>query len=447
MSASWIASLSDSGIATDLASLAANGSLSFAAARQILDDVAARGPVTSAEFTSLQTIASHLNNGLSTSSYVASVFTQLVDGSPANATWTGGSTTPVALGNLTVGTTTTQMNELIGKWFLGTDLPNPNVNADPTTTPFLPTYSVNPAPLYGSTGAAAISDISQAHIGDCNFLSGLIDMVANHPSELASMLVDNGNGTYGVRFFINGNETWVTVNNELPMQNGLPVYANAFAVGTQPQWAELIEKAYAQLSSTGETTNGAVNSYSNINADDPIKVLQELTGCSSVSNYAITTANLGADKQVLLNALACHDDVVLNSPYGATELTNSSGQTTLVSAHAFAVLGYDNATGDFIIRNPWGVQNNTSFVPQFELSLAQLASVGASFFIDNSASQSSSVSIVGSPQQVLAATSTGVSSLFSAQTTNGVQAKEYSVEMVGTGSINLNGAINLATAA
>ena len=30
------------------------------------------------------------------------------------------------------------------------------------------------------------------------------------------MFVDNGNGTYGVRFFVNGDEIWETVNDELP---------------------------------------------------------------------------------------------------------------------------------------------------------------------------------------------------------------------------------------
>jgi len=447
VSSTWIAALPDTGIAADLSALTQNGSLSFAAAEQILTDVANRGPVTAAEFASLQAIETHLNNGLTTSSYVASVFSQLVVGSPANATWTGGSTTSVALGNLQVGTTTTQMNELVGKWFLGTDLPNPDVTADPTTTPFLPTYSVNPAPLYGSSGAAAIGDVSQAHVGDCNFLSGLIDMVANHPGALSSMLVNNGNGTYGVRFYLGGNETWVTVNNELPMQNGVPVYANSFAVGTQPQWAELIEKAYAQLSSTGLTTNGAVNSFSNINADDPVKVLQELTGCSSVTTYNVTTATLSADKQLLLTAIANHDNIIVNSPWGAPDLYNSSGQVTLESAHADAVLGYDSATGDFIIRNPWGVQNNPTFVPQFELSLSQLASVGGSVIVDNSGSQATAVSISAAPREVVANSTVAIASLVHAADSSGAAITEYAFQLSGSGAINLNGAANLATAA
>ncbi|MGC5276271.1 hypothetical protein ACPXAM_24365, partial [Escherichia coli] len=64
------------------------------------------------------------------SDYVSHLFGQLVDGNPANATLTGGSTVHVTLGNLQVGTTSTQMSELLGKWFLGTDLPDPTLPPD-----------------------------------------------------------------------------------------------------------------------------------------------------------------------------------------------------------------------------------------------------------------------------------------------------------------------------
>jgi len=95
---SWIMSLPDSGIEADLLKYASTDVLTDSAATQILTDLANRGSISAAEFSSLQTIASNLNNGLSTSAEVVSLFTQLVDGSPANATWTGGATTSVALG-------------------------------------------------------------------------------------------------------------------------------------------------------------------------------------------------------------------------------------------------------------------------------------------------------------------------------------------------------------
>src|SRR5205823_13704147 len=50
-----------------------------------------------------------------------------VNGNAANATWTGGAASSVALGNLATGSTELQFAELIGKWFLGTDLPSSKV--------------------------------------------------------------------------------------------------------------------------------------------------------------------------------------------------------------------------------------------------------------------------------------------------------------------------------
>ena len=89
-SPAWIESLPDAGIQTDL--LNDDGTLTYADAVQLLTDVADRGAVTAAEFSSLQTIAAHLNNGLAASAYVATIFTQMRGRRvPANATWNGGS--------------------------------------------------------------------------------------------------------------------------------------------------------------------------------------------------------------------------------------------------------------------------------------------------------------------------------------------------------------------
>ena len=53
----------------------------------------------------------------------------VVLGNSANAYWNGGSSTATALGNLTASSTQTQLQDLIGKWFLGTDLPSTNLSA------------------------------------------------------------------------------------------------------------------------------------------------------------------------------------------------------------------------------------------------------------------------------------------------------------------------------
>ncbi|HMA52059.1 MAG TPA: hypothetical protein VKP60_20010, partial [Magnetospirillaceae bacterium] len=109
MTTTWISSLTDSGIKSDLTSLTADGTVSYSDALKVLNDVAARGTVTTSELADLQTIALNLEtqNGISSSTYVASVFYQLAEGSQANQTWNAGSPTATALGNLAAGTTST----------------------------------------------------------------------------------------------------------------------------------------------------------------------------------------------------------------------------------------------------------------------------------------------------------------------------------------------------
>jgi hypothetical protein len=66
-SPAWINSLPDAGVKADLLNDASDGTLTYAEAVQLLTDVVNRGAVTAAEFSSLQTIAANLNNGLSAS--------------------------------------------------------------------------------------------------------------------------------------------------------------------------------------------------------------------------------------------------------------------------------------------------------------------------------------------------------------------------------------------
>ena len=49
-----------------------------------------------------------------------------------------------------------------------------------------------------------------------------------------------------------------------------------------------------------------------------------------------------------------------------------NGRTDLVSDHMFAVVGYDSADDEFILRNPWGNSGGGGWNGVFELSMDQL---------------------------------------------------------------------------
>lgn len=433
-STAWINSIADASLSSQIAADAADGVLSYSEIVSLLNGVAARGAVTAAEFSSLQTIAANLNNGLAVSDYFASVFRQLVSGSPENATWTGGAATSVALGNLAVGTTTLQMNELIGKWLLGTDMP---AATSGTTTYSDKAFNL---PVFGATGGPSSLDVVQGQVGDCVVLSALNTMVANNPAAIRSMIVDNGNGSYGIRFFINGDATWVTVNNQLPVYSwGGVVYNGNGTTNPNDLWVSLIEKGYAQLSSDGLIDHPAVNSYDNISGNYSSTVLRVMTDASNEKYYNSSNANWNSYKAIIVAAVQSGDDVIVES-WGNT--TNAAGQTLFVGSHAYAVMGYDNATGNFIIRNPWG--SSSGVVGQFECSMSDIAGVSGDFCVSNSAWNSVALHTVAT--QVLSSTPAALASMVTALSTLGKTIQQYAFELVGSGSIALNGAPNIANA-
>ena len=110
----------------------------------------------------------------------------------------------------------------------------------------------------------------------------LTEVAYLNPSVISSMITVNGNGTYGVRFYINGAPQYVTVDSELA--NG----GSIFNKGTNI-WASLVEKGYAQLQAGGVCTGNTVNygnSWSTIgNGGFAEYALEEITGSATITDY------------------------------------------------------------------------------------------------------------------------------------------------------------------
>ena len=397
---SWVSSLSTASIRTDMTAADVNGTVTYSGLEKLLSDLdttlkSSRTALTSAEFSDLKTIAANLNNGMSTSSYLTWSMNALVDGNAANATWTGGAASSTALGNLGVGSSATKLSELVGKWFLGTDLPSSSV-AMSGVPRFSVSYSASSSPLFGSSGPS-INDINQGYLGDCYLLSSLGEVASQDPTLITSMFTSNGNNTYGVRFYVNGVAEYVTVNNSLA--DG----GNIFNYGADI-WGSLAEKAYAQLQASGVVTGNTVragNSWTTIgNGGAPECALEEITGASKITDFCaagsswssfvynsslvetssssrISTASvLGT----LESDLAQGDDVVLSS---YTNATDRSGNLTLVADHAMSIYGYDSTTGMLEIRNPWGTMAGQYWDTTFEVGLSTLLTDGDTITTDN----------------------------------------------------------------
>ena len=130
---SWINGLNDSVLKADMTLASASGIVTEASIAKLFTDLSAElsshhTTLSSTQFNDLQLIATNLNVGETASSYVTYITDALIQGNTANALWTGGLASTTTLGNLTIGASATQISELAGKWFLGTDLPSSYVN-------------------------------------------------------------------------------------------------------------------------------------------------------------------------------------------------------------------------------------------------------------------------------------------------------------------------------
>lgn len=303
-------------------------------------------------------------------------------------------------GALQAGNPSSLLNTLVNKWFLGMDHPDlgsvalnasGNLQGETAIGESNSTYQQATGVLWGSGGPTNL-DIDQGIIGDCYFLSSLGATVTINPQTIQNMFINNGNGTYTVRFYV-PNKTgtqytpdYVTVDQMLPFASVgsrttgvgiLPAgyyfeYANG---GTAPQgpkpgqfggltnlntgpaklnapyqypyatnylWVALLEKAYTQF-----------------NAEIPISLTQLGSGFNlpnGANSYYVTgeggyqanTFNNKNTKIVTYGALS----EILGQPSSTIFTPSDSGTLTaatlinLLNSHlAVTIASYDNESG------------------------------------------------------------------------------------------------------
>jgi hypothetical protein len=410
MTAAQIAGLSASQIGALSAAQLGSLNINYDSMLGILQADAAGG-MTADKFGALQALAAKFNapGGILVSNYVQQIADNVILGNAANATWTGGTSHSITLGNLTAASTQTQVSELIGKWFLGTDLPSSSVTMSGVPN-FTVSYSTVANPLFGKSGPS-MSDVNQGFLGDCYVLAPLAEMAAQDPLAIQSMITANGNDTYSVCFTVGGKADYVTVENKLA--DG----GHIFNYGTN-DWASLIEQAYAQLQAGGALTGDHFtygNSFSSIgNGGHPETTLEEITGASTIidfaasgstwSSYTYTGASLtipNSPNSVILQSstsglsdavvqamvvadLAAGDNLILSS---RTNAVDNSGKTTLVANHAMSIYGFDSSTGMLEIYNPWGTSSGSGqyWDTKFEVGLSNLLAAGDTISIATNA--------------------------------------------------------------
>jgi hypothetical protein len=329
-------------------SLDAGGSFSRTDMLAVFSQVEKNGAVSATDLADLRTLVAN-GSFLGMPGYVQELANKVINGDPANALYQG-----QALGNLAVGSSSPKLQELVNKWFLGLDYP---VAISGTT------YAYAAGTLFGS-GGPSYSDVVQGDVGDCYFCAALAELAADNPAAIRSMFIDNGDGTYTVRFYDNGVADYVTVNRYFPERsNGTFFYANwwndSLSNANNVLWVALAEKAYAQLAASGWSRPDVANSYDALNNGWEGTVLNQV---ANIQATAQLLAGNSATKTAIVNAVAAGRMVAIDS--------NASTAAPVISDHVYVVLSYNVATQTFLTYNPWGytqtltwtqIENNFSF--------------------------------------------------------------------------------------
>ena len=312
-------------------------------ALNLFNEVAQDGTVSANEFSDLQKMAGTI---LQEPADVNYLFTQVVDGNTANAHYQGG-----VLGNLKSGSSATQLNKLVDKWFDGTDLPA--IGNTGTT-------AVAYQQVSGSLFVNGVNyyDVDQGSVDDCYFMAALGEAAMHSPQSLTNMFIVNGDGTYSVRFYNGSSEAFVTVNGELPVvtNSGTAYFAgwgftepsttvvkNMFNNSGNELWVALAEKAYAQINESGWIGQDNTNTYAGIGIGYASTAWSQITG-KSASDTAINGPSAS-----ITTTLAG----IFNSGKALMLLSKDTPPDPgFVSNHFYMVLAYNASSQLFEIINP-----------------------------------------------------------------------------------------------
>jgi hypothetical protein len=296
---------------------------------------------------------------------IAGLSQKVVFSDASNAWYTGYDSIRNELGNLEAGSSTQNLNLLIGKHMLGTDRPMIHTGS----------YTEAGGSLFVS-GVSA-DDVDQGATGSCYFLSALAGTAEKKASIIRNMFTDNGDGTYSVRFFTNGQADYVTVDNMMATRSdGTYLHAdagdgtatNGLVADNNELWVALAEKAYAQLNESGRLgQEEATNRY------------------GMASNEGISWGRT-TDAITHITGLNSSWGDASFFPWGANNVSSTELQTLVNSnrvvtaawnGHARTITGYNATTDQYTIRNPYD-RNHSS------LTHSQLINLGAQFSWSNS---------------------------------------------------------------
>lgn len=190
----------------------------------------------------------------------------------------------------------------------------------------------------------------------------------------------NGAGIYLVKFFVNGVESPVIIDDYLPTKNNKPCYANS---RDGELWVMLLEKAWAKLH----------GSYSRTEGGHCCHAAQQLLGVPSSS---FDHGTVKQDVNAFWKDIRLYDKLnyaIFSSSSSGSDTNNVDG---VVSGHAYSLISvFEVQIGSSQVRlmkmrNPWGSgvewkgdwsDHSSLWTPQLKQQLGWTDAVDGLFFI------------------------------------------------------------------
>lgn len=345
-------SLRDPGLATISRSRFADNTLDRSDMLTLFSSTLDDGKVDAIEFSDLQTLVAH-HQQLGMPEHVYVLADKVVNGTSANTFYQGSS-----LGDLAPGSTEEHLTALVDKWFMGGDRP-----AAPAE--YEMTYTKAGGHLFGVDNVPRLEDIRQGYLADCYFLAALGANVAHQPDVIRDMFIDNGDGTFTVKFYGQNNgkvvseADYVTVDRWLPTNISSSEHSDqqfaAFDEHDRGLWVALAEKAYAQFAESSLSFRPVpINSYDGIQYGKGFRAMAALSGQDgkTYTNLNYGVADVGDFPGFeTINTLFQNQTPMVAS-------TVSDPALGIVKDHQYVIVGMNAETQTLRLYNPQGTRSN-----------------------------------------------------------------------------------------
>jgi hypothetical protein len=195
-----------------------------------------------------------------------------------------------------------------------------------------------------------IDDIHQGRADDCWLIAALGAVALADPAMLSERVTRNVNGTYTVRWTIDGAEVPVTVTPYLPTDDdGALLYAHG-EHGGRPNWTSLFEKAHAALPQFGSFARLAGGAMVE---DSPVTVAAAMAALTGGVSTTRPARSITIDE--LREALEDGRPVAATTFLTGLSPEAGDGDVPLIDRHVYVVESVEEDT--ILLRNPWGVSS------------------------------------------------------------------------------------------